>query len=67
MNTPSPKDVLEGLERGAAILRVLGPIAEQVEGYIFGDGPEPAIFEQLPELKSPAALERAKAAAANRT
>lgn len=67
MSTPSPKDVREAIERSAAIRRVLGPIAEQVESYIFEDGPEPAIFEQLPELKSPAALERAKAAAANRT
>lgn len=61
----NPKAVIEGVEKAAAILRVLAPVANQVEDYIFGDGPEPAIFEQIPELKSPAALERAKAAARN--
>ncbi len=60
------KDVIENLERGAAILRVLGPVADQVESYLFGVGPEPAVFEQVPELKAPAALERAKQAARNR-
>ncbi len=57
----NPRAVIDGVERAAAILRVLAPVAHEVEDYIFGDGPEPAIFEQLPELKSPAALERAKA------
>lgn len=66
MNT-SPKAIIENIERGVSILRVLGPIAEQVEGYLYGDGPEPAIFEQLPELKAPAALERAKLAARSRS
>lgn len=50
----------ESIEKASAVLRVLGPVVEQVDHYIHGDGPEPAIFAQLPELRSPAALERAR-------
>ncbi len=53
-------NILTSLERVAAILRVLSPIAEQVESYLFEGGAEPAVFEAIPELRSPAALERAK-------
>ncbi len=56
-------NLLEALEKGAAVLRVLGPLADQVNNYLHHNGPEPALFEKLPELKSPAALERARIAA----
>ncbi len=56
----TPKQLIDGLERGAAILRVLGPVTEAVDKFIHEDGPEPAIFIHLPELKAPAALERAR-------
>ncbi len=52
--------IVDGLERGAAVLRTLGPIAKQIDDFIHDEGPEPAIFVQMPELKSPAALERAR-------
>ncbi len=55
-----PQGLITAAERMASVLRVLGPVAEQVESYLFGGGPEPALFEALPELRSPAALERAK-------
>lgn len=63
MNIPDPQSILEGVERAATLLRVFGPVAKDLESYIFHGGAEPALFESLPELRSPAALERAKHAA----
>lgn len=59
----NPDEVIKNLERGAAILRVFGPVAEQVGSYIYDGGPEPSVFTELPALKAPAALERARHAA----
>ncbi len=54
-------DVLKGLEQGAAILRVLGPLGEELLAHLNGgDGPEPKLLVQIPELRAPAALERAR-------
>lgn len=55
-----PIKALEGAERAVSILRAFGPVAEQMERYLFEDGPEPAVLEAIPELRSPAALERAR-------
>lgn len=55
-----PAKALDGLERAASVLRAFGPAAEEMERYLFGEGPEPALLEQLPELRSVAALERAR-------
>jgi hypothetical protein len=57
----NPKTMIEGIERGAAVLRALGTIAEEADHYIHGDGPEPLLLQQLPELQAPFALERARA------
>lgn len=55
-----PIKALEGVERAVSVLRAFGPVAEEMERYLFGDGPAPALLEQLPELQSTAALERAR-------
>lgn len=55
-----PLKALEGAERAASVLRAFGPVAEEMERYLFHDGPAPAVLEQLPELQSVAALERAR-------
>ncbi len=57
-----PGDVIKGLEQGAALLRVLGPLGEELLSHLSGDGsgPEPKLLKQVPELRAPAALERAR-------
>ncbi len=55
-----PIKALEGAERAVSVLRAFGPAAEEMERYLFADGPLPAVLEALPELQSPAALERAR-------
>lgn len=60
----NPADVLlkvvEVAERVQRVVRVLGPVYEAVDRYLHEGGPEPSVFQQLPELRSPAELERAR-------
>jgi len=52
--------LIEGADKTASVLKVLEPLAEQVGAWLEG-GPEPEIFATYPsELKSIAAMERAK-------
>jgi hypothetical protein len=53
-------DLISAADKTASVLKILAPAAEQVAGWLDG-GPEPEIFAHYPsELKSTAALERAK-------
>lgn len=52
--------LIDAADKTASVLKILAPAAEAVAGWLDG-GPEPEIFAHYPsELKSIAALERAR-------
>lgn len=60
-------ELAQAADVAASVLKVLAPAAEEVVAWFKG-GPEPAIFAAYPsELKSLAALERAKYRAAHKS
>ncbi len=59
-------EIVAAADTAASILKVLAPAAEQVVAWFKG-GPEPTFFTGYPsELKSVAALERARYRAAHK-